>query len=97
MARVSKAARELEEFDKVFKALAHPTRRYILTLLLAEKRMSAGEIVAYFEEAWPTITRHLKQLEDAGLIMSERESTQLFYSLVSGQLKTVVNKWLQWF
>jgi DNA-binding transcriptional ArsR family regulator len=97
LAKTNKAARELEEFDKVFKALAHPTRRYILTLLLAEKRLSAGEIVAYFEEAWPTITRHLKQLEDAGLIMSEKESTQLFYSLVADHLRTVVNRWLQWF
>ena len=93
----SKAARELEEFDKVFKALAHTTRRYILTLLLAEKRLNAGDIVSYFEDKWPTITRHLKQLEEAGLIISEREGTQLFYSLEAGRVKAVVNKWLQWF
>lgn len=98
MKKTSKAEQELKDFDKVFKALAHPTRRYVLTILLAEHgRLSAGQIVEYFSHKWPTITRHLKQLEDAGLIESSKEGTMNIYTLNRERMKTVLNNWLKWF
>jgi len=53
----SRAEKELEEFEEVFSALAHSTRRIILTVLMARKgEMTAGEIVERFSYRWPTMT-----------------------------------------
>ncbi|HEY9765874.1 MAG TPA: autorepressor SdpR family transcription factor [Chroococcales cyanobacterium] len=66
--------------DAVFKALADPTRRKILSLL-REKPLNAGEIAAHFEISKPSISHHLNQLKDAGLIYGERDGTTITYHL----------------
>ena len=92
------AEQELEDFDLVFKALAHPSRRSILTVLQARGgKMNAGDIVSRLSFAWPTITRHLQQLEQAGLISSDKEGREQFYTLNGERLKTVVDNWMKWF
>jgi len=53
--------------DAVFAALADPTRRAILSRL-ADGEASVGEIAAPFEISQPAVSRHLKVLEQAGLI-----------------------------
>ena len=52
----------------VFGALADPTRLAIVERLLAEGERSAGEIAAPFAMSKPAISKHLRVLEDAGLI-----------------------------
>lgn len=93
----SRAERELEDFDKVFKALAHETRRHILVILQSRGGQVTGDVVERFPDKWPTISRHLKQLEDAGLINVQRNGRQLIYSVNNTRLKAVVTNWLQWF
>jgi DNA-binding transcriptional ArsR family regulator len=98
LTKISKAQQELKDFDLVFKALAHPSRRLILTVLLMENgKLNAGDIVEHFQFKWPTITRHLKQLEEAGLIESAKDGTQNIYTLNSERMKLVLNNWLKWF
>jgi len=53
--------------DTVFAALADPTRRAILSRL-ADGQASVNEIAAPFEISQPAVSRHLKVLEQAGLI-----------------------------
>jgi DNA-binding transcriptional ArsR family regulator len=94
----TRGEQELENFDLVFKALAHPSRRNILTVLQArEGSMTAGDIVNRFSFAWPTMTRHLQQLEQAGLISVDKISREQYYTLNKERLNTVVNNWLKWF
>lgn len=52
----------------VFGALADPTRLAIVERLLAEGERSAGDIAQPFAISKPAISRHLRVLEDAGLI-----------------------------
>ena len=52
----------------VFAALADPTRLAIVERLLTEGERSAGEIAEPFEISKPAISKHLKVLENAGLI-----------------------------
>jgi len=97
-AKRSLAQQELEDFDKVFKALAHPTRRHILVVLRSRgDRMMAGEIVEGFSYKWPTITRHLQQLERAGLITVKKEGTLQWYNLNRARMTAVLDNWIQWF
>jgi DNA-binding transcriptional ArsR family regulator len=60
--------------DAVFGALADPTRRSILARL-ARGEASVAELVAPFTVSQPAISRHLKVLEEAGLITRTRRAT----------------------
>ncbi|MBI3722770.1 helix-turn-helix transcriptional regulator [bacterium] len=94
----SKGERELEDLQAVFAALAHETRRHILIVLrFRGGRMTAGEIAARFHCSWPTTTRHLRVLEDAGLVTVEASGRQRNYVLQAARLTKVGGDWLRWF
>src|SRR6185437_13057178 len=95
---MTRALRELDEIDAVFGALAHPTRRHILIVLNARGgRVSAGTIAARFSCSWPTTSRHLKVLLNAGLVSVERQGREWIYVLNTRKLKSVAGGWLKWF
>ncbi len=94
----SLAEKQLEEFDKVFKALAHPTRRHILVVLRSRgDKMPAGDIVNAFSYKWPTVTRHLQQLERAGIITVTKKGTQNLYELNREMMTKILENWIKWF
>lgn len=64
--------------NNVFKALAHPVRRQIMSLL-RDGPKSSGDLANAFDAAWPTVTRHLNTLKDAGLITAERKANSIIY------------------
>ena len=98
MLNKSRAEQELEDFEEIFKALAHPSRRHILVVLRSRgNKMTAGEIQHRFEHKWPTITRHLRQLEHAGLVNVHKSGREQIYTLNHTRLKRIVNNWLKWF
>lgn len=66
--------------NALFKALAHPVRRRIVSALQAGP-MASGEIAAMFEMTWPTVTGHLSVLKEAGLVEMERAGTSIRYRL----------------
>ena len=61
------------QLDRVFAALADPTRRAILARL-ANGEATVNELVAPFELSQPTISKHLKVLEGAGLVSRGRNA-----------------------
>lgn len=66
--------------NDVYRALSDPTRRRILALL-REGDLTAGELVARFDLAWPTISGHLKVLREADLVQADRHGTSITYHL----------------
>src|ERR1700730_14404397 len=62
-----------DQLSLTFAALADPTRRAILTRL-AEGEATVNELAAPFPISKPAISRHLKVLEHAGLIIRSREA-----------------------
>ncbi len=91
-------ARELKEVDGIFKALAHASRRHVLLVLhFRGGEMSAGDIADRFACSWPTTTRHLRVLEDAGLVRVTQRGRERFYRLEKKRLQSVVGDWLTWF
>jgi DNA-binding transcriptional ArsR family regulator len=90
-----RAAEELDELDRVFAALAHPSRRQVLLVLhFRGGEMTAGEIASRFACRWPTTSRHLKQLESAGLVRVARRGRERIYSLDRDLLQRVGAGWL---
>jgi DNA-binding transcriptional ArsR family regulator len=87
--------RELDELDAVFGALAHAARRHILQVLHARHgAMTAGELAGRFAHSWPTTTRHLKVLIEAGLVTVERHGRERHYVLDRDLLQRTLALWL---
>jgi DNA-binding transcriptional ArsR family regulator len=63
----------LEALDRVFAALADPTRRAILSRLV-DNEATVNELVAPFGLSQPSISKHLKVLERAGLVSRGRQA-----------------------
>ena len=62
-----------EPLDRTFHALGDGTRREILSMLATRGSLSANELRAPFKVAQPTVSKHLKVLEQAGLVRREIE------------------------
>ena len=76
-------------FADTFKALSDPARREILTLLKGG-RMSAGDIGSHFSVSGATISYHLNQLKQAGLVFESREKNFIYYELNTSVLEEVL-------
>jgi DNA-binding transcriptional ArsR family regulator len=95
---MSRGEKELEDLERVFKALAHASRRQVLIVLNARGgSMTAGEIANRFSCTWPTTSRHLRILEQAGLVRVDKRGREWLYLLESERLQRVVGDWLDWF
>lgn len=75
--------------DKIFDALAHPTRRRILELLKGGG-MTAGALAEAFAVSKPTMSGHFTRLRDAGLIQAEQRGTSTVYTLNLSALEEVM-------
>jgi ArsR family transcriptional regulator len=73
----------VKEFIKVVKALSDPNRVKLLKML-QKRTMCVCEIQAALGIAQPTVSKHLKILEDAGLVNREKEGLWVNYSLSDG-------------
>jgi DNA-binding transcriptional ArsR family regulator len=79
--------------DAVFRAIADPTRREILRIL-REGQLTVSEIAANFQTSRPAISKHLRSLRTAGLVVSYKAGTANVCELNPKPLKTV-NTWLE--
>jgi DNA-binding transcriptional ArsR family regulator len=77
----------------VFRAIADPTRRQILALLRGGRR-SVGEIAGNFRTSRPAISRHLRVLRAAGLVVARRDGTARICELNAKPLRAV-DTWLR--
>ena len=69
---------ELARFDK---ALAHPTRLEILRLLSTQSCCFTGDLVELLPIAQSTVSQHLKELKNAGLIQGEIDPPKIKYCI----------------
>jgi DNA-binding transcriptional ArsR family regulator len=79
----------------VFRALADQTRREILRLL-RNGPVTSGEIANRFESSWPTISRHLAVLRDAGLVVTERRGQEIRYELDTSVFQDLIQHLIEW-
>ena len=73
----------MKEFIKVMKALSDPNRVKLLKMLQT-RMMCVCEVQAALGIAQPTVSKHLKLLEDAGLVSRKKEGLWVNYSLTDG-------------
>ncbi len=71
----------LEFKSRIFKVIGDPNRLKIVEILRAGENCQC-EIIPLIAQSQPTVSRHLKLLEEAGLIRSRKEGTKTFYQIV---------------
>jgi len=84
-----------KQHDRVFKAIADPTRREILSLLTGGHR-TVGQIARNFRTSRPAISRHLRVLRRAGLVVSRKQGTASICEL-NGKPLRAVSDWLRYY
>ena len=77
----------------LFSALADPTRCRVVEML-HERARPVHELAAEFDISRPAISRHLKVLKDAGLVVEEKSGRENLYSLQRSKLKPMQD-WLE--
>ncbi len=85
----------LEEIEAVFFALAHQARRHIVLLLgHTGGELPSGYLAKRFGHSWPTTTRHLRVLEESGLVEVSRRGRTSNYRLKRDFVQRVLGDWL---
>ncbi|HZF65701.1 MAG TPA: metalloregulator ArsR/SmtB family transcription factor [Chitinophagaceae bacterium] len=72
---------------KIAKALAHPARIAILNLLARKQACVCGDIVDELPLSQSTVSQHLKELKEAGLISGEIEGAKVCYCIDAKEWK----------
>ena len=81
--------------DRVFKALANETRRGILAILHDRGGyLSSHDIARRFEIPWQGVSRHLRLLTEAGLLVCDVRRNERAYALNRDQLRRVAGRWV---
>ena len=80
--------------DRVFHALGDRSRRKMLATISQRGQCSAGELVDLFKSSQPTISKHLKVMERAGLLVRKVDGRQHLFSMNTAPLKEA-DTWLQ--
>ncbi len=86
-----------DKITKILKAIADPTRREVFhALVVAATAMPINQISSQFEISRQGVTKHIKTLEDAGLVQISSRGRERFCQANPQPLKEV-NKWLQFY
>jgi ArsR family transcriptional regulator len=86
-------AGEAHGLARMFKALGDPTRVRLLSLIAAhpEREACICDLIEPVGLSQPTVSHHMKQLVDAGLVVREQRGRWAFYRLVEDQLAALGN------
>jgi DNA-binding transcriptional ArsR family regulator len=79
--------------DEVFRALANATRRRILDVLRQRPGANVSEVCGFFDTSRIAVMKHLRVLEEAGLVTSRKEgrSRRLYFNAVPIQM--IYDRW----
>ncbi|MCF7569622.1 metalloregulator ArsR/SmtB family transcription factor [Sabulilitoribacter arenilitoris] len=86
-----------DKITKLFKAIADPTRREIFhALIFATSALSITQISNQFDITRQGVTKHIKTLEEAGLIIIYAQGRERFCNANPKELQEI-NKWLKFY
>jgi DNA-binding transcriptional ArsR family regulator len=80
--------------DGVFRALADPTRRFLLDLLFEREGRTLSELDAELEMTRFGVMKHLRVLEEAGLVVTRRQGREKLHFLNPVPIRQVHDRWI---
>ena len=87
----------MTEIDKVFKALADPSRRKLLDLLHANNGQTLSELCGELDMARQSVTQHLGLLEEANLISVQRQGREKLHYFNPVPIHEIYERWIRKF
>lgn len=87
----------MNEIDKVFKALADPSRRELIDRLHAKNGQTLSELCQGLEMARQSVTQHLGLLEDANLISVQRQGREKLHYFNPVPIHEIYTRWIRKF
>jgi DNA-binding transcriptional ArsR family regulator len=87
----------MKQIDKVFKALADPSRRELLDRLHAKNGQTLSELCEGLDMARQSVTQHLGLLEDANLIAVERQGREKLHYFNPVPIHEIYLRWIRKF
>ena len=79
----------------IFQAIADPTRRAIISLLVVQA-MTPNAITEKFDSTRQTVSKHIQILQECGLVTSEQKGREIYYHLEINKMKEI-DEWLEQF
>ena len=86
--------RVMTDDDRVFKALADPTRRFLLDLLFERDGRTLTELESGLEMTRFGVMKHLKVLEEAGLVVTRRVGREKHHHLNAVPIRLIHDRWI---
>src|SRR5689334_12054571 len=80
--------------DRVFRALADPTRRFLLDLLFARDGRTLTELESELEMSRFGVMKHLKVLEEADLVVTRRSGREKLHFLNPVPIRQIHDRWI---
>ena len=80
--------------DGVFRALADPTRRFLLDLLFERDGRTLSELDAELEMTRFGVMKHLRVLEEAGLVVTRRQGREKLHFLNPVPIRLIHDRWI---
>ncbi|WP_433199586.1 ArsR/SmtB family transcription factor [Dactylosporangium sp. CS-047395] len=84
----------MDDDDRVFKALADPTRRFLLDLLFARDGRTLTELESELEMTRFGVMKHLKVLEEANLVVTRRNGREKLHFLNAVPIRQIHDRWI---
>ncbi len=80
--------------DRIFKALADPTRRHLLDRLFERDGRTLGELESGLEMTRFGVMKHLRVLEEAGLVITRRQGREKLHFLNPVPIRLIHDRWI---
>jgi len=87
----------LTDVDEVFRALADPTRRKLLDELFRQDGQTLGALEEHFSMTRFGVMKHLRQLEEAGLVVTRRRGREKLHYLNPVPIRLIHDRWVSKF
>ena len=84
----------MDDDDRVFKALADPTRRFLLDRLFARDGRTLSDLESDLEMTRFGVMKHLRVLEDAGLVVTRRNGREKLHFLNPVPIRLIHDRWI---
>ena len=91
---VTYSGRMGKDEDRVFKALGDPTRRFLLDLLFQGDGRTLTELESELEMTRFGVMKHLRVLEDAGLVVTRRQGREKLHFLNPVPIRLIHDRWI---
>jgi DNA-binding transcriptional ArsR family regulator len=82
------------DLDKVFKALADASRRQLLDRLRVDNGQTLGQLCQHLDMSRQAVTKHLKLLEEAGLVVTIWRGREKFHYLNPVPIHQIADRWI---